>query len=191
MSEEQSTNSISRDDDKEPMKEESGPVKELAELKAKVEANLAGWQRAQADFANYKKRSEQEKEEIIKFANSALLMKILPIMDDFERAVGSLPDDIRTHSWIDGMKHIERKLRSTLESQGLSPIKAVGEPFDPRVHEAVRQDKGPEGIIIGEAVKGYKFLDRIVRPSQVVVGNGEPDTDNNMKKDTGTLSPDL
>jgi molecular chaperone GrpE len=176
MSEEQQTSSIKRDN-QEPVSEESNLNKELAELKAKVEANLAGWQRAQADFANYKKRSEQEKEEIVKFANSTLLLKILPVLDDFERAVGSLPEDLNNHSWVDGMKLIERKLRSTLEAQGLSPIKAMGEPFDPRIHEAVRQDKGPEGIIIGEAVKGYKFLDRIIRPSQVVVGNGEPDKD--------------
>jgi molecular chaperone GrpE len=185
MSEEQQTNSINGDN-QEPIGKEAAPGKELAELKAKSEANLAGWQRAQADFANYKKRSEQEKEEIVKFSSSALILRILPVLDDFERAVGSLPEDLRSHPWVDGVKHIERKLRSTLETQGLSPIKAVGEPFDPRVHEAVRQDNGPEDIIIDEAVKGYKFLDRIIRPSQVVVGNGESVKNEDIKKDAGT-----
>ena len=186
MSEEQQTNSINNDN-KEPIGEEAAPGRELAELKAKAEANLAGWQRAQADFVNYKKRSEQEKEEIVKFSSSALILRILPVLDDFERAMSSLPEDLDGHPWVDGMKHIERKLRSTLESQGLSSIKAVGEPFDPRIHEAVRQDSGPEGIIIDEAVKGYKFLDRIIRPSQVVVGNGESDNNSEMKKDVGAV----
>ncbi len=157
--------------------------KTLAELKAKADANLAGWQRAQADFANFKKRSEQEKEEVVKYANAALVLNILPILDDFERAIASLPDDLKGHSWVDGMKIIERKMRSTLESQGLSPIKAVGEPFDPRFHDAVRQDVGPEGIIVAEAFKGYKFLDRVIRPSQVAVGMGEPVAGNENEKD--------
>jgi len=160
----------------------SATEKVLAEIKTKAEANLAGWQRAQADFANYKKRSEQEKEEVVKYANAALVRIILPVLDDFERAVGSLPDDLQGHSWIDGVKLIERKLRSTLESQGLTPIKAVGEPFDPRFHDAVRQEKGPEGIVVAEAVKGYKFLDRVIRPSQVAVGIGEPAAANENEK---------
>ena len=147
--------------------------KELAEQKAKAEANLAGWQRAQADYVNLKRRSEQEKEEALKYANSTLILKILPILDDFERAVAALPLESEGNPWIDGMKLIERKLRTSLESQGLTSIPALGEPFDPKVHEAVRQDKGEEGIVIAEMEKGYRYLDRIIRPSKVVVGNGE------------------
>jgi len=161
--------------------------KVLAEMKAKADSNLAGWQRAQADFTNFKKRSEQEKEVVVKYANAALVRNILPILDDFERAVASLPEDLQGNSWIDGMKIIERKLRSTLESQGLSPIKAVGEPFDPRFHDAVRQDVGPEGIVVAEAVKGYKFLDRVIRPSQVAVGMGVPATDTNNENNAGAV----
>ena len=145
----------------------------LAEEKAKVEANLAGWQRAQADFVNYKRRSEQEKEEIGKFANSVLMLNLLPILDDLERAFISIPPRLAKLSWVDGIKLIERKLWAILEAQGLSPIKALGEPFDPRFHEAVRQDKGKEGIVIEEVQKGYKLHDRVIRPTMVVVGNGE------------------
>jgi molecular chaperone GrpE len=149
---------------------------ELAEEKAKADANYAGWQRSQADFANYRRRTDQEKEEAIKFANANLSLKILPVLDDFERAVVSLPSDLSGNAWADGMRHIERKLRTLLESAGLSPIKAMGEPFDPRFHEAITQGKGKEGMIVGELEKGYKFLDRVIRPSKVVVGNGEPET---------------
>lgn len=145
----------------------------LAEEKEKAEANLAGWQRAQADYVNYKRRSEQEKEEISQFANAILILNLLPILDDWERALASVPDDQADLSWIEGIRLIERKLRGVLEAQGLSPIEAVGQPFDPNLHEAAMQGKGEEGIVIEELQKGYKFRDRVIRPSKVVVGNGE------------------
>lgn len=147
--------------------------KALAEEGEKAEANLAGWQRAQADFTNYKKRAEQEKEETIKYANSRLLLSLLPVLDDLERAFASIPKRLAGVQWVDGVRLIERKLRTTLEAQGLTPIEAVGESFDPYQHEAIRQDNGEEGIVIGEVQKGYKLHDRIIRPSRVVVGNGE------------------
>ena len=120
----------------------------LAEEKAKAENNLAGWQRAQADFINYKRRSEQEKEEIGKFANSTLMFSILPVLDDLERAFASIP----AH---------------------LAKLKALGEPFDPNLHEAAMHGKGKEGMVVEELQKGYKLHDRVIRPSMVVVGNGE------------------
>ena len=149
--------------------------KEITEYKTQAENNLAGWQRAQADYINFKRRSEQEKEDTVKFGNAMLVLKILPVLDDFERAIGSLPDDLKKNPWSEGIKLVEKKLRTILETQGLSPIKAVGEAFDPRLHEAVRQNKGKEGIIIEEMERGYKFNDRIIRPSKVVVGTGEED----------------
>jgi len=145
----------------------------LGEMQAKAEANLAGWQRAQADFINYKRRSEQEKKEMSQFSNSLLMLSLLPILDDFERAFVSIPPRLEKLSWLDGIKLIERKLWASLEAQGLSPIKALGEPFDPNLHEAVRQDKGKEGIVIEEVQKGYKLNERVIRPTMVVVGNGE------------------
>jgi molecular chaperone GrpE len=147
----------------------------LAKEKEKVEANLAGWQRAQADFINYKRRSEQEKEEISKFASSGLMLSLLTVLDDLERAVTSIPPRLTKLGWVDGIRLIERKLWATLEAQGLSPIKALGEPFDPYFHEAVMQGKGKEGIVVGELQKGYKLHDRVIRPARVVVGNGEED----------------
>ncbi len=145
----------------------------LAEEKTKAAANLASWQRAQADFINYRRRSEQEKEEIGKFANIALMLSLLPVLDDLERAFTSIPLKLAKLTWLDGIRLIERKLQASLEAQGLSPIKALGEPFDPRFHEAVRQDKGKEGVVTEELQRGYKFYDRVIRPAMVVVGNGE------------------
>ena len=145
----------------------------LAGEKARAETNLAGWQRAQADFVNYKRRTEQEKEEIGKFANSMLVINLLPVLDDLERALDSISDELAEVSWVDGIRLIERKLRGILEAQGLSPVKALGEPFDPNFHEAVMQGKGKEGMVVEELQKGYKFQDRVIRPARVVVGSGE------------------
>ncbi len=145
----------------------------LAAEKEKTEDYLANWQRAQADFINYKRRSEQEKEETIKFANTTLILTLLPVLDDLERALTSIPPRMAKTSWADGIRLIERKLRASLEAQGLSSIDAGGKPFDPNIHEAIREGKGKEGIVIEEVQKGYKFHDKIIRPTMVVVGNGE------------------
>jgi len=145
----------------------------LAEEKEKAERYLANWQRCQADFDNYKKRSEQEKREIIEFANSALASTLLPIMDDLERALASVPTELDESSWTEGIKLIYNKFKTTLEAQGLTEIEARGEPFDPRLHQAVMQQEGEEGMVIKETQKGYKFKEKVIRPSLVIVGKGE------------------
>ena len=113
--------------------------KSLAEARQKAETNLAGWQRAQADLANYKKLVAQEKEELSKFAGIPLMLGILPVLDDLERAFAALPKDMQQAKWADGFRLIGKKLETILANQGLASIKAVGEPFDPRFHDAVRQ----------------------------------------------------
>jgi len=145
----------------------------LAEAKKKAEANLANWQRAQADFINYKRRSEQEMAEVGKFANTTLMLTLLPILDDLERAFTSTPPQMAELDWVDGIRLIERKLRASLEAQGLSQIRALGKPFDPNFHEAAIYAKGKDGIVIEELQKGYMLHDRVIRPTMVVVGNGE------------------
>lgn len=146
----------------------------LAEAQQKAEDYLANWQRAQADFINYKRRNEQERRDFSRFANAELMLSLLPVLDDLERALNSVPPaKSAKHSWLEGIRLVERKFKSSLEAQGLTPIRALGEPFDPNFHEAVRQDKGKEGIVIEEFQKGYMLGDRVLRPAKVVVGNGE------------------
>ena len=145
----------------------------LAEATEKAEGYLASWQRTQADFINYKRRNEQEREEFSKFANATLILSLLPVLDDLERAMASIPAKPSRLNWLDGIRLIERKFRARLEAQGLTRIEALGKPFDPSLHEAVRQDRGEEGIVIEELQKGYKLHDRVIRPTMVVVGNGE------------------
>jgi molecular chaperone GrpE len=144
----------------------------LLEEKEKAEKYLANWQRCQADFVNYKQRAEQEKGEIIEFANSTFICNLLPIMDDLERAFASIPAELDESSWTEGIKLIYNKFKATLEAQGLTEIEARGKPFDPRLHEAVMQQEGEEGMIIEEIQKGYKFKEKVIRPSLVIVGKG-------------------
>jgi len=144
----------------------------LAEEQEKAEKYLANWQRCQADFVNYKQRAEQEKGEIIEFANSTLICNLLPVMDDLERALASVPVELNESNWTEGIRLIYNKLKATLEAQGLTEIIAKGEPFDPHLHEALMQQEGEEGMVIEETQKGYKFKGTLIRPSLVIVGKG-------------------
>ena len=149
-------------------------IKILADTQRKADDYLDSWKRAQADFINYKRRADQEKMEMGVYANTQLILSLLPVLDDFERAVDSLTPKLARMDWVHGVRLVERKLRTTLEAQGLSPIKAVGEAFDPNLHEAVMHVKGEDGKVVQELQKGYRLHDKILRPSKVAVGNGEP-----------------
>jgi molecular chaperone GrpE len=145
----------------------------LAEEKEKAEKYLANWQRSQADLDNYRKRAEQEKSETVEFANRILVLDLLPILDDFERALASLPSELDEQNWTKGIKLIYNKLKTVLETQGLVGIKAEGEYFDPYFHEAAGQVEGEEGMIMEEIRKGYEFRGKLLRPSMVMVGTGK------------------
>lgn len=147
--------------------------KALAEEKTKAESYLANWQRAQADFINYKRRTEQDRQETSKFANSILILSLLPVLDDLERALDSVPPRLRKLAWVDGIRLIWRKLQESLKAQGLTPIAAEGESFDPNLHEAAMRGKGREGIVVKELQRGYKLHDRVLRAAVVAVGSGE------------------
>ena len=147
--------------------------KALAEEKTKAESYLANWQRAQADFINYKRRTEQARQETGKFANSCLILSLLPVLDDLERALDSVPPRLRKLAWVDGIRLIWHKFRESLKAQGLMPIAAEGKPFDPNLHEAAMRTKGREGIVTKELRKGYKLHDRVLRAAVVAVGSGE------------------
>ncbi|MCX5994808.1 MAG: nucleotide exchange factor GrpE [Chloroflexi bacterium] len=146
--------------------------KALAEEKS--EKYLANWQRAQADLINYKRRSEQERAEVVNYANSTLILDMLPVLDDLERALGNVPDELAESPWIDGIRHIYRKLQAVLDAQGVSVIEAEGKDFDPNFHEAVMSVEGEEGKVIEETQKGYKLRNRVIRPTKVKVGRGAP-----------------
>ena len=144
--------------------------KALEEALEKADRYLSNWQRAEADFANYKKRVEQERAEYAHFANANLIAALLPVVDDFERALENAAGDPNAATWVEGVQLIYRKLRSVLEEHGLTEIKAEGSKFDPNLHEAVMCVEGEEGIVCEEVQKGYRLRDRLLRPAMVKVG---------------------
>ena len=144
----------------------------LAQEKEKAERYLANWQRAEADFRNYKTREEQGKKDLVNWANSTLVCDILPVLDSFGRAFEGDTPAGKGLSWITGFKQIQKMLLDVLGKHGLTEMKCVGETFDPSLHEAVVQRDGAEGLILDEVRKGYKMKDRLIRAPQVVVGTG-------------------
>jgi molecular chaperone GrpE len=141
--------------------------------------NKAGWMRNAADFANYRRRTEQDRAQTLGLANEALLAKLLAIVDDFDRAIANMPEELRGVGWVDGIAAIDRKLRLLLESEGLTPIDAVGKPFDPHEHEAVVQEETrhvPEGTVTSELQRGYRIRDRVLRPAMVAVAKNPTDS---------------
>jgi molecular chaperone GrpE len=146
---------------------------QLDKARAEAQRYLANWQRAEADFSNYKRRMEQERGEAHRMANAALIINVLPVLDDLERALASLDISLAGLTWFDGIRLIYRKLLLVLESSGVRQIEAEGQPFDPRFHEAMMHGEGPEGKVVAEVQRGYKLHDRVLRPAMVVVGKGE------------------
>lgn len=145
---------------------------QLEQERARSAEYLDNWRRAAADFSNYRKRAEKETSEFSKFANSTLIARLLPVLDDLDRAFQTVPEDLRDLTWVDGVMLISRKLRAILEAEGLKAIEALGKPFDPNFHEAViheETDKADEGIVTGELQKGYMLGERVLRPTLVKV----------------------
>jgi molecular chaperone GrpE len=146
---------------------------QLDELREQSEQNLANWQRSAADFANYKRRSEEERSALGEFSKAVLITKLLGVLDDFDRALESVPDEAH-EGWVEGIRLVERKLRSVLESEGVTQIEALGQPFDPNLHEAVVHEETtehPDNQVIAELQRGYRLRDRVIRPALVKVAN--------------------
>jgi len=145
------------------------------------------WHRTAADFANYKRRTEQDREQMLGIANEVLLSKLLVIVDDFDRAIANMPAELRTLGWVEGIAAIDRKLDVLLSSEGLTPIEAVGKQFDPHEHEAVvREERSDvaDGTVVAELQRGYRIRDRVLRPAMVVVATNNT----NMKAEHATDS---
>ncbi|MGD2104714.1 MAG: nucleotide exchange factor GrpE [Anaerolineae bacterium] len=168
-----------------PVDEVERLQEELREARSEADEYLDGWRRAQAEFSNYKKRQRADQSKLQELANASLLRKLLPVLDDYERAVATLPDGLEMLSWSHGLLMIKRKLEAILESEGVEPIETEGKPFDPNYHEAVTHEEVPgyeEGHVIGEVQRGYTLGDRVLRPALVRVAKAsstppEPEND--------------
>ena len=131
--------------------------------------------RSQADFENYKKRAAREKDEAIKYANSSLLEKLIAIVDNFELGLEAARAEGEKSPIFSGMSMVLKQLVDFLTDNGLQPIDAAGQKFDPNLHEAIAHepsDEFPEGIVVRQTRRGYRMKDRLLRPSSVVVSSG-------------------
>ncbi len=169
-----------KEDDKsqKPVSEEQGLIEEL---KRQKEEYLNGWKRERADFLNYKKDEMERIGELIKYANEELILKILPILDNFTVAEKNIPEDSKNNENVKGLLQINQQIKDFLKSQGIEEIKTVGERFNPNFHEAigeteVTENGGPtpeeskeSGIITEEAQKGYTLFGRVIRPAKVKI----------------------
>lgn len=147
---------------------------ELAQAKTKAEENYDRLQRLQAEFDNYRKRTIKEKTEIIKYASEHLVAELLPVLDNFERATSAAQKNSDFSSFSQGVEMILRQLQTALGKEGLKAMDAVGQPFDPNLHDAVlrvESDEHPENTVVEELQKGYFLKDKVLRPSMVKVSN--------------------
>lgn len=145
---------------------------ELAAAHKQAKDYLEALQRERADFSNYKRRTERELKDIHTNATNATLVGLLPVIDDFERATASLPEDLRSNAWVSGVLAIQRKFQKLLDEYGITVIDPVGEPFDPSRHEAIGTDSDteiPAGHVTTTLQKGYSSGERVLRPALVRV----------------------
>ena len=148
---------------------------ELAEIEQKADEYLRLAQRTQADFINYRRRVDEERAQQARDAAVGFLQRLLPILDDFERALANAtPADVES-SWGRGVQLVERNLRGLLAAEDVQRIPAEGAEFDPREHEAVGSQPSPdvpEGHVLHVVRQGYKKGERVIRPAQVIVATG-------------------
>lgn len=152
--------------------EELSLEEQLAAAKEEAAQNLDSFLRAQAELSNARKRFEKQQAQVFTNANADLVMKLLPVLDDFDRAIENVPEAIRQDSWFEGIGLVQRKLLSILDALNVKEIEAVGQPFDPNFHDALAQEPSDEhesGIVTREMIKGYQIGDKVIRPSLVYV----------------------
>ncbi len=145
-------------------------MKRLEESEAKVAEHLEGWQRAQADFINYKNRVQRDQELMKSMMKGDIIKKFLPVLDDLERALQNRPAD--SGAWVGGIELIHKKLQSILESEGVTRIEAEGQRFDPNFHEAISHEPSETvagGHVIAVVQNGYILGERVIRPAMVRV----------------------
>lgn len=147
---------------------------QLADAKAEAARNLDGWQRAAAEFANYRKRTDKERTETYQLAAVETFKKLLPVIDDFDRAIQSIPADQASGPAYEGLTIIHRKLISLLEAASVKVVNPTGEAFNAAYHEAIGQDDGtgkPSGQVTVVLQKGYLYGDKVLRAALVRVAS--------------------
>jgi molecular chaperone GrpE len=161
----------------------AGVQQHIAELEAQLDAAVqraaeaeSGWQRARADYANLKRRVEEERSELANLASDRLLGRVLELADDFDLAIEHVPPEARGTAWLEGISVIDRKLRGILEAEGVQPMGGEGEPFDPHTQQAISYEDStdvPDGTVLRVLQRGYSIGERVLRPALVAVARND------------------
>ncbi len=158
--------------------------KELETIKKQLEEEKDRCLRLNAEFENLRKRTQKEKEEFVKYANEKLIIELIDIMESFERGLENAKESGNKDKLITGMELIYKQLKNVLEKNGLVPIKALGEKFDPYKHEAMMQtpsDDDEEDVVLEEFARGYMLNNKVIRYSKVRVSkNKDMDNENEV-----------
>ena len=150
----------------------------IEKLLAERDEYLDQLQRSRAEFINYRKRTDAEKLRLGEMFTASTIGRFLPVIDDWDRAMGAVPQNEHDDSWFAGIQMIQTKFRQLLESAGVVEVDGVGTPFDPAIHEAVSIDPGSNGAVVVEVYqKGYKLGDTLLRPAMVRTGDATPEFD--------------
>jgi len=141
------------------------------DLKSKCQEYLAGWQRAKADYENFKKETDKRMSEVSDYAKAGLVSELIPILDNFTKAVEHVPEEQAKEDWVVGIFHIKKQLEDFLTDNGLEKIVTVGQKFDHNLHEAVGKEKSEQekDTIIKEVSSGYKLNGQVIIPAKVIV----------------------
>jgi molecular chaperone GrpE len=144
---------------------------ELERVSEERDANLAGWKRSLADFENFKKQVEKEKELFVQLVRADSISKILPIMNNWEIALKNIPEDQKDSEWVKGIIAIKNQLEDFFKKEGVMRMETIGEKFDPTLHEAMLEEEtdGTEGIILEEFEPGYRIGERVIKYPKVKV----------------------
>ncbi len=145
-------------------------------LEAEVAELKDAHARAQADLLNYRRRSEQRWAERARATLADTVRRYIPLLDDLDLALGNVDADLDGHQWVEGIRLVRQKFAETLATAGVEPIATEDAEFDPRVHEAISYAPGPDGRVVAAVRSGYTMQDYVVRPAQVVVGDGSVNT---------------
>lgn len=161
--------------------------KQVAELKQQIEDLTEDLQRERSDFANYQRRAESEKEQIMTHAKSDIITQLLPLFDDLERALAHIPEELSDNTWAQGVAKVYEQAQEKMNELGVAKIDALHRPFDPQLHEAVEFEDGDgsEEVVTEEMRTGYMLHDTVLRPAMVKVGKASPQTEQHSTDDQG------
>lgn len=165
---------MTQTDDKSPQNEEQTieqkPESELETINQELSQMKEVAQRAMADLQNYKRKAEEERSSLLQMGQVQVITDLMPVIDNFARALQHIPEELAANNWTQGILHIEKQLQQILSDIGITEIPAIGQTVDPTLHEVISTTEGEKDIIISEVEKGYTFKGKLIRPSKVIVG---------------------